>query len=622
MVDLVSEFDRLNPEQKRAVRTDGNTVVLAGPGSGKTDTLVIKVVHLLSSQVTPPRGLACITFNNDAVHEFQQRLSEFGIYASSRVFLGTAHSFCFNCIVRTFGPVVSPTFARDLNVAPPRHADNLLRRAIEKYLPYTDRYYATTITRYRRARVCGEDLSGFDDHDPLIVQEYLKSLSAEGLIDFEGMIAEALNLIERQPAICAYVAARFPWLLVDEYQDLGGPLHRLVVCLVEHADIKVFAVGDPDQTVYDFTGANPRYLLELADRQDFETIRLRFNYRSGKRLILASEAALSPPEPRNYQPDPKRLDPGEVYFEDVEGGYDAQARAVARSIIPQLDKQGIRREEIAILYRSSGRLFQAVRRELTEAGVPFSAERDGLFPRSPFVRWLQRAAGWGVADVGSSIEFDELIEPYSSWLQQAGLNSPSGGGMEARKRLYEFLTQSAKEDLRLDQWIEAAKRELQLTKLLTLADLPDSVEDLETLLTNARAGGTIETFTVADFARDGKMVGRIRLTTLHSSKGRQFDAVIMPGMQEAVLPARSWDSRRRAYAQPSPRTMREDRRLFYVGFTRARRFVFLLFSPTFINDRGYPVREGPSRFVQEIRRRLEAEEGVPVLMPGTTVRPG
>src|SRR6266567_4428420 len=107
MRHLQREYDRLNPEQKEAVRSSSNTVVLAGPGSGKTETLVIKIAHLLSSEIRAPRGLACLTYNNDTVKEFRNRLAGFGIHPERRVFLGTVHSFCLNCILRPFGTLVS-----------------------------------------------------------------------------------------------------------------------------------------------------------------------------------------------------------------------------------------------------------------------------------------------------------------------------------------------------------------------------------------------------------------------------------------------------------------------------------------------------------------------------------
>src|SRR5438874_1011238 len=232
MRDLNHEFSRLNESQRKGVEFDGNVAVLAGPGSGKTATLVIKVAHLQTVTVVPPAGIACITFNNDAVREIKNR----------------------------FG---------------------------------------------------GEGTSDFDDRNVLNARYYERALDHYSLIDFGGMVGLGFQFIRDHDWIRSVIVARFPWLIVDEYQDLGGPLHAIVTTLMDRAGMNVFAVGDPDQTIYDFTGADPRYLKELSERADFKSIRLRFNYRSGRRLIAAGQAALSPEEPREYEPDPERTDQGE-----------------------------------------------------------------------------------------------------------------------------------------------------------------------------------------------------------------------------------------------------------------------------------------------------------------------
>ena len=130
MLDLLKEYERLNDRQKKAIGHDGNTVVLAGPGSGKTATLVIKVAHLLSGVLEAPSGLACITYNNDAVKEFSRRLAEFGIYAGRRLFLGTVHSFCLNCVLKPYAGLVHPRFREGVSVAGPRCAEALLEKAL------------------------------------------------------------------------------------------------------------------------------------------------------------------------------------------------------------------------------------------------------------------------------------------------------------------------------------------------------------------------------------------------------------------------------------------------------------------------------------------------------------
>ena len=251
MHDLRQQFERLNAEQKAAVKESGNTAVLAGPGSGKTATLVLKVAHLLSEVIEPPAAIACITYNNDAVREFRNRLGEFGIYAGRHLFLGTVHGFCLNCVLRPYARLVDARYKDGVVVAGPRHAEILLAKALSEHIPEARvDYYSSNITRLRRTQFCGEDASGFDDRDFEVVKDYDGLLANESLVDFEGMVGFALELIRSHTWVRDLLAARFPWLIIDEYQDLGGPLHAIVTTLIDHAGINVFAVGDPDQTIY------------------------------------------------------------------------------------------------------------------------------------------------------------------------------------------------------------------------------------------------------------------------------------------------------------------------------------------------------------------------------------
>ena len=178
--------------------------------------------------------------------------------------------------------------------------------------------------------------------------------------------------------VCEMLSTRFPWLIVDEYQDLGGPLDKIVNSLTTKAHVKVFAVGDPDQTIYDFTGANPKYLAALSRRPDFTEVRLKFNYRSGRQLIDASQAALAPAEPRNYRPDPGRDDEGEVLFYGAEPELESHAALIATEIIPEMQARRVPLDEIAILYRqpSVARSSPQSEEQLADANIPFIAGKD------------------------------------------------------------------------------------------------------------------------------------------------------------------------------------------------------------------------------------------------------
>lgn len=604
MKDLTTEYHQLNEEQKKAVLDNGNTVLLAGPGSGKTATLVIKVAYLLIEKIQAPHGLACITYNNDTVRELKIRLAELGVIRNRRLFIGTVHSFCLNQVLRPYANLVISSIPQEVKVVPPKEAQELLEDMLREKYPRIKGQKVDSFTRLRRLVACREDINDFPEDFIRIFRSYQDELKKLGLVDYEEMVTQALKLIEEQQTIRDGILSRFPWLIIDEYQDLGGPLHQTVIQLLDRAGVNVFAVGDPDQTIYPFTGADPKYLLELKSRPDFREIRLKFNYRSGKRLIMASEAVLD--EQRNYEPDPKRGDEGEVYIHNVPGGLLSQADYVIQEIIPVL-RDELPLEEIAILYRAKGGLFDALQERLLDADIPFVAERDGRYPKTPIVRWLQDCANWCVNDeLDQTIKFEDLFRFYNSLLESAGQIQPDSIDLTTKVYLYKTLTNQRNPDINLSDWLLDIDKSLKLRSLLSSSSsYSDALDDFEKLLAETFISGNLFGFSLRDFSTEGRTQGKVVLTTIHSSKGRQFSAVIMPGLQETILPSRRWSSGLKAYVEPTKKNLSEERRLFYVGFTRAKKYVFLLYSDDFYNDFGYPVDLGPSRFILEVKQRLE-----------------
>jgi len=521
------------------------------------------------------------------------------------LFLGTVHSFCLNCILRPFASLLQGTAAASIEVATEHDADVLLAGVFNELgRNENPAWFKSTLTKIRRARDCVEDLSQFSEEDRAAVNRYLDLLSRSSKVDFDEMVSKSLRVVQDNNWVCQMLATRFPWLIVDEYQDLGGPLHNIVTILTTKAHVNVFAVGDPDQTIYDFTGANPKYLASLSEREDFTSVHLKFNYRSGRRLINASQAALAPAEPRDYRPDPARHDEGEILFYRADQHLESHATTIATEIIPEMQARRVPLDEIAILYRQKGPLVTAIEKQLTEASVPFIAEKDSSYPRALLIQWLQDCAAFAV-DESAEILFEELVRYYHSLCYSAGVVD-SRPNLELRTRLYEAAARVKDSERSLFEWLGEVEARLDLRR--TLGRAPDFVNDLESLdkmMGDLAPGGPLADHTIADFATDAKRAGKIVVATLHSSKGRQFDAVIMPGLVEGLIPSRRWDRRDRKYAEPTPVSLAEDRRLFYVGFTRARKLVALVSSLSYINSYGYPVELGESRFVGEIRKRLQ-----------------
>lgn len=586
MTDLREVLARMNAEQEHAIHCAGNVVVLAGPGSGKTDTLAAKVVRLMRDEVPPPRGVACITYNNEAVREFTNRLRDFGLQRERRLFLGTVHGFCLTRVLRPYASLVGEPHLADPVVISQRAESATLRQAFgNSGLTWPRSDPRSTITRIRRSLGLDEDTTGFDASMVSAAREYDAILLRESLVDFESMTLHALRLMDTHSVIREFLAARYPWLAVDEYQDLGGPLHRIVQG-IRSAGSRVFAVGDPDQCIYGFTGASPAYLEELVADPAFETVRLRFNYRSGSALISAAEASLG--ATRSYAAAPERTDEGNIYFQEVSGGLRAQAEWIANELVPSLVASGTVPHEIAILYKQQGPFLAGLKD--VSASHPFAFERNTNFPDARVIKWLQRCAAraTGIHDVDS---ISDLAFTYRDLLERANRNDDE---LALRSRLVEICA-PVDSQTPLDHWLVDAALVLDLDSVLA-ADA-GAGNDIEAL---AQLRGATAGVTVSEFANNVQARGRVVVTTCHSAKGRQFDVVILPALQKRLFPFERWTG---SGYQLDAESLAEDRRLFYVGLTRARHQVHLVYSPTFHNAGGYPVH-GRSQFVDEVEERI------------------
>lgn len=568
LAEALAELDP-NPEQSVAVRERGHCVVLAGPGSGKTKTLTTAMARALVEDVVDPRGVACITYNNECAIELETRLARLGIHASERSFIGTVHSFALTQVIMPYArciPGLLPAAFRVADAAERRAAVETAYRAVfgeDQFNPH-DRW---GFAEEKRRRDVDRALPAWRGQNPALAQfieAYEAELRRHGLIDFDDMPLIAFRMIQSHGWIRDALRARFPILFVDEYQDLGHALHELVLLLCFEGGMRLFAVGDADQSIYGFTGANPELLQSLLVRPGVREVRLRFNYRSGAKIIRASLGALG--EERDY----RGLDgapEGDLAFWTVKGGHDAQASAIAASILPKLLERHPH-EEVAILYRAAW-LGDKVAAALDGQAIPYvRTDGNALIKRSSrLARFVESCAAWVAGG------WREADPPYARLLAQAlalvfGGRASDPEEQAASRQLIAFLRSGIDAGESAHVWLQRFSREL-LAPWRQVARNPQQEWEVLAELISRTNPAQDKDMPLDIFAGRIEGSGRVSLSTLHSAKGREFDAVILFGMNVGDIPSNR--------DKKSPGAVREARRLFYVGVTRPRKELAIVF---------------------------------------------
>ncbi len=574
--------------QDKAFKKDGHTVVVAGPGSGKTRVLVMKIAKLLREDITPPQGIACLTYTRMMAKELELRLSSLGVLDRPNVVMGTVHSFCLGHIVQPFAKLFDLGLPQPIRIAPISIWNESFGHAREVVTGIgfdpensTDRQFRYAVTRYHLENADISFTDWTNQEYAQILQNHYDNLFDQGFVDFDIIVKNALKLVVDNNLVRQSLYAKFSWFAVDEYQDLGYPLFKIITEMVNNTAIKLFAIGDPDQAIFDFAGTDPKYLIELSERPDVQpVIKLKYNYRSTKNVVNLSKAILSPYS--DY----------ETVRRDVNGScriykcsQDIDQLRVISQLIQKFQQQGIKNDEIAVLHPWRDNGLIPISSTLEAHNIKYVMDKHPLYDRSmKLIQWLEDICywclkGWCAKDGGekSLITFEDLLRTWDQIVN--GERSNFEDDTNSRVKLTQVLWNLREEDRFLHEWLSIISEGLKLEAAFDEYQkiYPDEVNEFHRLYELTEPGNELENLRTSKF---GNVFPAVQLTTLHSSKGMQFDAVIISGVEKIRLDDNG-------------------RRLFYVGVSRAKKEISLVYSETSSNWRP-PVTP---QYIQELDRR-------------------
>ena len=623
----------LNPAQREAVlATEGPVLVVAGAGSGKTRVLTHRIVHLIAACGVKPNEILAITFTNKAAEEMKRRLEGVLEDVARRMWVMTFHAACGRILRRE-----APRLAYRSNFTIYDQADQVrVVKAIveeEGWDPkrFVPRGIHAQISNAKNQLVGPEEYSRrvgsfYEQTVAAVYDRYQKRLHASNAMDFDDLIMVTVEILERFPEARERWQKAFRYVLVDEYQDTNHAQYRLLQLLAgKHGN--VFAVGDPDQSIYAFRGADIRNILEFEpDFGGAQVIALEQNYRSTNAILRAANAVIA----HNRERKPKTLfselgegDPVRVV--EVEDEH-AEARYVAAEIAG-LGEEGVAGSEIAVFYRTNAqsRVLEdvLVRQEIPYQviGGPRFYERaevkdavaylqviDNPFDGVSLARIANRPRR-GIGDASIA-----RLQAYAdaqgvSLFEALGLAEEAGVGAAPLKAVQRFRT--------LMQSLMAGALELPvpelLEKVLERSGYLEALEAERTIEAQGRHENLLELVGVtreyqetaaepslSEFLQQISLFSDqdeieeerslVTLMTLHNAKGLEFRAVFLVGMEEGVFPhARSIEEQ----------GVEEERRLAYVGLTRAQERLVLTHAAarSLWGARDY---RSPSRFLEEL----------------------
>lgn len=654
---------KMNDKQKQAVMTtDGPLLIMAGAGSGKTRVLTHRIAYLIQEKGVNPWNILAITFTNKAAGEMKDRVQKLVSQGGSGVWVSTFHSMCVR-ILRRDGDQIG--YNRAFTIADPSEQKSLMKQVLKDLNIDPKRYNPKAIlAEISNAKNDLLDEQTYRKHAADYFKEvvadcydaYQRQLRQSEAMDFDDLIMQTVRLFKEKPDTLSYYQAKFQYIHVDEYQDTNQAQYQLVQLLAQRFK-NVCVVGDADQSIYGWRGADMGNILNFEkDYPEAQTIFLEQNYRSTKSIIRAANDVIQ----NNINRRDKNLwtanDEGDKVSLYAARSEQDEAQFIVGTIHDLTEGKKAGYGDIAILYRTNA-MSRVIEETFIKSNIPYKIVGGTGFYQRKEIRDLIAYLTL-VANPADDLSFSRIVNEPKRGIGPGTLDKLRQAGQEMGWSLYETALNADATNLpsravnRLLDFSQMIENFRKMTEYLPITDLTEKIledtgyqkalEKDRTLESQARLENLQEFYSVtqefdqqeddnksllafltdlsllspADDLEEGR--GQVTMMTLHAAKGLEFPYVFIAGMEEGIFPL--------SRAAEDPESLEEERRLAYVGITRAEQALYLtrammrqLYGRTQANPKSRFLSEISSDLVQDLGATtgsLSQTEGTDKPRPG------
>lgn len=646
----MSIYDTLNKEQKEAVmQTQGPLLILAGAGSGKTRVLTHRIAYLIDEENVNPWNILAITFTNKAAQEMRERVDGLIGFGAEQIWVATFHATCMRILRRHIDRLgydsnftiydtddqktIMKNICKKLNIDTKQYKERTLLGAISSAkddLVSVSEYELNTLGDYRKTIIAK------------VYREYQETLKKNNALDFDDIIVKTVELLKACPEVLKNYQERFKYISVDEYQDTNMAQFELIRLLAgKYRNLCV--VGDDDQSIYKFRGANIRNILDFElHYPEAKVIKLEQNYRSSQNILDAANAVIR----NNNQRKDKSLwtsngEGNKVHFKQLDSAYD-EADFVVDDICRRHRREGLDFNAFAVLYRTNAQA-RAIEERMIVEGVPYNVvgginfySRAEIKDMLAYLKTIDNArdevALRRIINVPKRSIGAASLEKVELYAEQKGIGlfeamckaqEISGLGKAALK-ISGFVNmiqvfRSGLEAYGVADLLRALLEEIKYEDYLRDQDdesADDRMENIAELITKAVTyEETHDEILLSEFLEDVALVAdidnvdsdseKVLLMTLHSAKGLEFPVVYLTGMEDGLFPSYM------SICADNEEEIEEERRLAYVGITRAKEDLTITCARSRML-RGETQYNPISRFVREIPTEILDEYIPPV----------